>query len=106
MSTTTVWTLIAALAVATVALKSLGPLMTGGRTLPRPMTAVIALLPATLLAALVVTSTLTDADGNLTAGADTVGVVTAGAVVWRTGSVLHAVVVSLVVTAGLRALSG
>jgi branched-subunit amino acid transport protein len=105
VSTTTVWTLIAALAVATIALKALGPLMTGGRTLPPAMAAVIALMPSALLAALVVTSTLTDDDGNLTAGADAVGVLLGGAAVWRTGKVLHAVVVAIVVTAGLRALS-
>lgn len=104
MSTTTVWTLIAALAAATVALKATGPLLTGGRSLPRPLAAVIAVMPAALLAALVVTGTLTDEDGNLTVGADAVGVLLGSAVVWRTGSVLHAVVVAAVVTAGLRAL--
>lgn len=104
MSTTTVWTLIAALAVATIALKATGPLLTGGRTLPRPMAAIIAAMPAALLAALVATGTLTDEHGNLAAGADAVGVLLGGAVVWRTGSVLHAVVVAAVVTAVLRAL--
>lgn len=105
MSTTTAWTLIAALAVATIALKAAGPLVTGGRTLPPRMASVIALMPAALLAALVVTGTLTDADGNLQAGADAVGVLTAGVVVWRTGSVIYGVVVALVLTAALRALT-
>jgi len=105
MSTTTAWTLIAALAVATIALKAAGPLVTGGRTLPPRMASVIALMPAALLAALVVTGTLTDADGNLQAGADAVGVLAAGVVVWRTGSVIYGVVVALVLTAALRALT-
>ena len=105
MSTTTVWTLIAALAVSTIALKAVGPLMTGGRTLPPAMAAIITVMPAALLAALVVTSTLTDDDGNLTAGADAIGVLLGGVAVWRTGKVLHAVFVAIVVTAGLRALT-
>ena len=105
MSTTTAWTLIAALAAATILLKAAGPLVTGGRTLPPAMASVIAVMPATLLAALVVTGTLTDQDGNLAAGADAVGVAAAGAVVWRTGSVLHGVLVAAVLTAGLRALT-
>ncbi len=102
MSAATAWTLIAALAAATIALKSLGPIMTGGRTLPPRVALVIAAMPATLLAALVVTSTLTDEDGDLTAGADAVGVLVAAAAVWRTGNVLVAVVVAPVVTALLR----
>ena len=105
MSATTVWTLIAVLAVATITLKAAGPLVTGGRTLPPRAAAIIAAMPAALLSALVVTGTLTDEDGGLTAGADAVGVLAAGAVVWRTGSVLHGVVIALVVTAGLRALT-
>ena len=104
MSATTAWTLIAALAAATVALKAVGPLVTGGRTLPPRIASVIAVMPAALLSALVVTGTLTDKHGNLTAGADAVGVLAAGAVVWRTGSVLRGVLVALVLTAALRAL--
>ncbi|CAA9514366.1 MAG: hypothetical protein AVDCRST_MAG53-2974 [uncultured Solirubrobacteraceae bacterium] len=105
MSTATAWTLIAALAVATIALKAAGPLVTGGRTLPPRVASVIAVMPAALLAALVVTGTLVDEDGDLAAGADAVGVLAAGAVVWRTGSVLRGVLVALVLTAALRALS-
>ena len=105
MSTTTVWTLVAVLAVATIALKATGPLLTGGRSLPPRLNAVIAVMPSALLAALVVTGTLTDEDGNLSAGADAVGVLLGGVVVWRTGSVLHAVLVAAVLTALLRALS-
>ncbi len=105
MSAAAAWTLIAALAAATIALKAAGPLATGGRTLPPRTASVIALLPAALLAALVVTGTLTDGKGHLAAGADAVGVLAAGAVVWRTGSVLVGVVVALVLTAALRAVS-
>ncbi len=103
MSTTTAWALIAALAAATIALKAAGPLVTGGRTLPPRLASVIAVMPAALLSALVVTGTLIDEDGDLAAGADAAGVLAAGAVVWRTGSVLHGVLVALVLTAALRA---
>jgi len=105
VSATTAWTLIAALAVATIALKAVGPLATGGRTLPARVASIIAVMPAALLSALVVTGTLTNDDGDLTAGADAVGVLAAGAVVWRTGSVLGGVLVALVLTAALRALT-
>ncbi len=104
MSTTTVWTLIAVLAVATITLKATGPLLTGGRTLPPWFASVIGVMPAALLSALVVIATLTNADGDYAIGADAAGVVLGGAVVWRTGSVIHAVVVALVVTAGVRAI--
>lgn len=105
MSAATAWTLIAALAAATIALKAAGPLVTGGRTLPPRLASVIALMPAALLSALVVTATLIDEDGDLTAGADAVGVLVAGGVVWKTGSVLPGVLAALVLTAALRALT-
>ena len=56
-----------------------------------------------LLAALVVTQALADGE-RLHVGADTAGVAAAGLVVWRGGSVLPAVGLAVVVTAGLRAL--
>lgn len=104
MSTTTVWTLIGVLAVATITLKATGPLVTGGRTLPAWFAAVIGVMPAALLSALVVTGTLTNDDGDYAAGADAIGVLLGGAVVWRTGKILHAVIVAIVVTAVLRAI--
>jgi branched-subunit amino acid transport protein len=103
MTATTAWTLIAVLAVATIALKAIGPLATGGRTLPPRVALVIAAMPAALLAALVVTGVLTDEDGNYTAGADAAGVAVGGLAVWRTGNVLVAVIIAPVVTAVLRA---
>lgn len=102
MSDSTAWTLVALLALATFALKGTGPVITGGRVLPPRVAAVIAALPAALLAALVVTGTLTEADGSLRAGADTLGVLSGCGLVWRTGVLLHGVVVALLLTAGLR----
>ena len=100
----TIWVTIALLAVATITVKATGPLLTGGRALPPKALSVIALLPATLLAALVVTGTLTDSNGDYTIGASAAGVAAAGAVVWRGGSILPAVIAAAVVTAVLRAL--
>jgi hypothetical protein len=56
-----------------------------------------------LLVALVVTQALADG-GRIVIGADTAGVGIAGVVLWRGGSILLAVAVAVLVTAGLRAL--
>jgi hypothetical protein len=52
-----IWVLIAVLALGTLAVKTLGPLVAGGRELPRPLAGVVTLLAPTLLAALVVIGT-------------------------------------------------
>ena len=54
------WVLIAAVSAGTIALKGLGPLVIGGRSLPRPLLGVVALLAPTLLAALIVTQAVAD----------------------------------------------
>jgi branched-subunit amino acid transport protein len=50
-----VWVVIAAVGAATIALKSVGPVLLGGKPLPEHLTGVVALLAPALLAALVVT---------------------------------------------------
>ena len=54
------WVLIAVVGACTIALKGLGPLVIGGRALPRPLLGVVALLAPTLLAALIVTQAFAD----------------------------------------------
>jgi hypothetical protein len=54
------WVLIAVVGACTIVLKGLGPLVIGGRALPRPLLGVVALLAPTLLAALIVTHALAD----------------------------------------------
>ena len=49
------WIAVVAVGTATVALKSVGPVLLGGRPLPDHLTGVVALLAPALLAALVVT---------------------------------------------------
>jgi branched-subunit amino acid transport protein len=75
----------------------------GGCALAPWFAAVISLLAPALLSALIVTQALADGE-RLHVGADTAGVAAAGVVVWRGGSVVPAVAIAVVVTAGLRAL--
>jgi branched chain amino acid efflux pump len=90
-------------ALATFAIKATGPVALGGRTLPGWFTGVITLMAPPLLAALIAVSAL--ADGReVGIGADTAGVAAAALVVWRTRSIVGAVVVAAVVTALLRAI--
>ena len=57
---TAVWTSILVVAVANFAIKAAGPVLLGGRELPRALVAVIALLGPALLMALVVVGTFSD----------------------------------------------
>jgi branched-subunit amino acid transport protein len=50
-----VWIVIGVVAAATIALKAVGPVLLGGKPLPRHLTGIVALLAPALLAALVVT---------------------------------------------------
>jgi hypothetical protein len=54
------WELVAVVGACTIVLKGLGPLVIGGRALPRPLLGVVALLAPTLLAALIVTQAFAD----------------------------------------------
>ena len=99
----TVWVLIAALAVATALIKAVGPVLVGGRELPARAAGVIALLPAVLLAALVVTSTF--AEGRqLQVDASTAGVAVAAVMIWQRRPLLLTVLAAVVVTAAIRAI--
>ena len=97
------WLLIAGCAVVTFAIKAAGPIAFGGRDLPPWFDAVITLMAPALLAALIVTQALADGE-RLHVGADTAGVAAAGVFIWRGGSIMPAVGLAVVVTAGLRAL--
>jgi branched-subunit amino acid transport protein len=99
---TAVWIAIGVLTVVSFAIKAAGPVALGGRELPPAFSRVIALMAPALLAALIATNALADGD-RLHIGADTVGVAAAALVVWRTGSVIGAVLIAAVVTAVLRA---
>lgn len=98
------WWLILGCILVTAVVKAAGPVALGGRQLPAWFARVIAFAAAALLPALVVTSVL--ADGQRWAvGADTVGVLVAGVLLWRGRSVVLAVAVAVAVTAFLRAVT-
>lgn len=99
MSTT--WWTILGLALATAAVKGVGPVLLGGRDLPVRFTGVIVLMAPALLTALVVTSVLAEGD-RWQAGAVTVGVATAGVAAWRGASVITTIGIAVVLTALLR----
>jgi branched-subunit amino acid transport protein len=98
------WVLIAGCALVTAIIKAAGPVAFGGRDLPERLAGVIALMAPALLVALIVTQALADGE-HLAIGADTAGVGLAAVAVWRGGSILLAVGIAVVVTAGLRALA-
>ena len=102
MSAATVWLVIGLCAVMTAVAKGVGPAVTGARELPPPAARVVALLGAALVSALVVTNALADGD-RLAVGADTLGVVAAGLLLWRRAPVLVVVLAAAATTAALRA---
>jgi branched-subunit amino acid transport protein AzlD len=98
----TIWLAILGLAVTTALVKAAGPVVFGGREPHPEFMRVVAMMAPALLAALVVTSALAD-ERRLGVGADTVGVLAGGALLWRGHSVVLSVLVAVVVTGVLRA---
>lgn len=96
------WVLIAATAMLTIAMKAVGPVVLGGRDLPPTVTKVLILVPPVVLAALVATSALADGS-SLQVDARTAGVAVGGLLLWRGRHLLLAVVVAAAVSALLRA---
>jgi branched chain amino acid efflux pump len=97
-----VWLLIAACVVTTVVIKAAGPVVIGGRELPTWLLPVVASMAPALLAALVVTAAFADGQ-RLHVGAETVGMLAGGVLLWRGRSVVLAVLLAVAVTALLRA---
>ena len=101
---TEVWIVIGVVGAATVALKSVGPVLLGGRPLPEHLDDVVSLLAPAVLAALVVTQ-LVGGDREIVLDARLVGL--AAAVVARLlrAPLLVVVIAAAVATAAVRALS-
>lgn len=99
-----VWLLIGALVLVTATTKAIGPVLVGGRELPRWSAAVIALMAPALLAALVVTSLFADGP-RLTVGADTAGVAVATLLLLRRVPLIVVCAVAMLVTVALRSLT-
>lgn len=101
-----VWITIAGLAVATAAIRALGPVFVGGRELPPRAMDVIALTAAALLAALVVVETFGGDDRTLELDARVAGLTGAGAVLAvRRDAILPAVIAAGITAALVRALT-
>ena len=98
---TSVWVVIAALAVATAALKLAGPLALGGRPLPVTALSVVELLASALLAALVVVETFADGR-SLILDARVLGAAFAVIAVWRRAPMIVVVLGAAAVTAVAR----
>ncbi len=99
------WITVAGLAVATALIKAAGPLLLGGRELSPLPARLIRLLPAALLAALVVTETFTNArGGDLSIDARAAGLAAAGISIALRASLVVTVVVAAVAAAAVRAL--
>lgn len=104
MSSSTIWLTIGGLAVTTVIVKAAGPMVFGGRDPHPAFLRVVAMMAPALLTALVATSLF--ADGHrIGVGADTVGALVGGVLIWRGRSLVLAVVVAVVITALLRAVT-
>ena len=101
---TTLWVAILSVALASAAIKAMGPVLVGGKKLPPSADAVIALLAPALLTALVVTETFGD-DGHLVLDERAVGVGVAALALALRAPVLLAVALAALTTALLRAFS-
>lgn len=100
---TAVWVTIAALALATAALKLAGPLALGGRPLPLRALGIVELLASALLAALVVVETFGDGR-SLTFDARVLGVAFAAVLLALRAPMIVVVLGAAAVTALARLL--
>lgn len=91
------------LSAGTYALKAAGPLLLGGRPLPRRVERVAGRLPAALLAALVVVSTVADGE-TLVFDPRIVGIAAAAIALRLRAPFVVAVLLAVAATAGIRAL--
>ena len=98
-----IWTVVVAVGAATIALKAIGPVLLGGRSLPRPVNAVLFLLAPALLAALVVTQAV-GGDREIVLDARLLGLGSAVAAIALRAPLLAVVLVAACVTALARAL--
>jgi branched-subunit amino acid transport protein len=95
------WVAVGLLTVTTFAIRAFGPFTVGALEFGPRTIRVLSLLPAALLAALVVTETVIH-DGDLDVDARLAGVGFAGVLLWREVSVVWVVIAAAAVTALLR----
>jgi branched-subunit amino acid transport protein len=97
------WAAVIVIGVATIAIKSAGPLLAGGRELPGPVADVVGLLAPAVLAALVVTQTV-GGDEELVFDERVAGIAVASVAIALRAPILVSVATAAVVTAVLRLL--
>jgi branched chain amino acid efflux pump len=97
-----VWTAVVALAAATFAIRASAPLALGGRKVPERLRRALEVLPAAILAALVVTQALVGPGTTLHLDARVAGVAIAAVATWRGASIVIAVCLAALATALLR----
>lgn len=96
------WITIAALAVASAAIRAAGPVALGGRSLPARVSGLIDMIAPALLTALIVVETV-GGDKTIEIDPRLAGVIAAGGVLWfRRSAALAAIVVAAGLTALLR----
>ncbi|MGZ5290347.1 MAG: AzlD domain-containing protein, partial [Actinomycetota bacterium] len=87
------WTVVVLTGLGTVVIKSLGPVLLGGRPLPPRIAGLVALLAPALLAALVAINTFAEGR-SLTIDARVLGVGVAAIAIWRRAPVLLVIVLA------------
>lgn len=98
------WTLVVLLAIGAYGFKVLGLVVLGGRQLPAPLDRCLALIPAALIAALVVKDTLSIGQ-EIVIDARLAGVSAAVVAAWRQAPLIVVIVLGAAVTAVVRAIS-
>ena len=97
------WTLVLLLAAAAYSFKVIGLIVIGRRQLPATLERCLALIPAALIAALIVNDTFADGK-DLVLDARAAGVAAAALAVWRRAPLIVVVVIGAAVTAAVRQL--
>ena len=98
---TALWVAIVAVALASAAIKAAGPVLVGGKPLPPPTLAFVAMLAPALLAALVVNETFGE-EGALVIDDRALGVAVAGVAIALRAPMLLALALAIVVTTLVR----
>jgi hypothetical protein len=95
------WLLILVLAVGTVLMKTIGPVLAGGRQPPAPVTRVIALTAPALISALIVAGTFTQGQ-QLVIDARAAGLAVGAVALWFRTPTAVALLLAAIVCAVLR----
>lgn len=95
------WTLVLVLGAVAYGLKVLGLVVVGSRSLPPPLDRCLALVPAALISALIVTNTFSTGQ-DLVLDARAAGVAVAAAAAWRRAPLVVVIALGALTTALLR----